>query len=410
MIKVNIWLQLIMVITAVIGITFLTKRIILIMKYKGDFDWWNTREGDKYSSKMNMTYLLSGYSDLFLYHIYDTFTTPHKKLTNAQSDFIVSNLLPYQLMMNSDGSYQGVLTPRSLTMSILPERGGSDKIYNRWVENSPDEFTEYPTIGDTEGWKKLIMTWLNGNVDHGWYWCKQSAGSNSSNASNLWVPTHNSSWGKCPDSSGHTDLNSNCMDQNTETAMCECGTNTKKCEDGQDAVVNTDDMYNSWFAEYYTDGAFGPESVGRPDNIFARMNIRPNDPLIVYFVNNLWTAGGTYVDANAFKRAVGVGNEIVTGGWLGMLQGMGDLKSSDDYANYIWTTVESNYVNPIDYTVCETDTAGGWFGGLGGLLSGVAIATMFLSGGATVGPILMSAAVIGGSTALGAVQGAQPKC
>lgn len=415
---INVWLKLFLIVIGIFLVTILMKMIILTVKHKGDFDWWNTRDGKKYKNKLNMSYLLAGYSDPFLNRIYGRYMNVHKKLTNSQADFIVGNLLRYQLIMNSDGTYNGVLTPRSLCENILPEAGGSDKIYNKWITEYPTEYSlsgsGYPDIGDIKGWKDLIMTWLNGPSNKGgWYWCKQSAGSNSNNASNLWVPTHKSSFAKCPDNK----TDSGCADQDKQ---CDCGSEATKCP-SKTQITNTsdtdNDIYEYWFAAYFEGGAFGAQSYGRPDNIFARMNIMPNDPLIVYFVNNLWTVGGTYVDANAFKRATGDSGGIVSGGWLGFIQGMGDMKSSNDYANYIWTTVESQYQNPIDYSDCgKPDTKGGWLGAMGGLISGIGLALMVPTGGAsaglaaTVGWGLASTTLVAGSAAVGAISGSRPAC
>lgn len=424
----NPWVKGIIVLFFVILITFLFKYIILILKTKGDFDWWNTYGGKKYSSKLDMKYLLSSYSDPLLYKFFNSYQLPHQKLTNSQADFIVGSLLRYQTYRESTGDFKGVLTPRSLVENILPEPGGEDRIYNAWVETQTDTSRKsYPSPGDINGWKDLIMEWLNNPYNKEgddkplprWFWCRQQAGGNTDTFNTLLVPTPITSFGKCPSKAGENKDNvkgegdpSGCYDN---IDLCECGDKPEdlyNCKTGGAYPVNDDDgdddendLYSFWFID-------SGKCKGRPDNIFARMNIFPTDPMLVYFVNNTWTAGGTLVDANAFKRAVGDGGGIIAGGWLGFIQGMGDLKSSDDYANYIWTNVESKFNNPIDYSVCgESDTTGGLLGLFGGLLSGAGLGLM-VPGAAelTVGGLLGAAIFTGASATIGWFQGSQPSC
>lgn len=416
----NPWVKGIIVLFFVILITFLFKYIILILKTKGDFDWWNTYGGKKYSSKLDMKYLLSSYSDPLLYKFFNSYQLPHQKLTNSQADFIVGSLLRYQTYRESSGDFKGVLTPRSLVENILPEENGEDRIYNAWVQTWPDENRKkYPAPGDIDGWKGLIMEWLNNPrgktgsevPEPRWFWCRQQAGGNTDSFNSLLVPTPITSFGKCPDDTNNAKGKNDPSGCNDNIDLCECGDTPESyynCKNGGSYPDSEDDLYSNWFIDIDGSG----KCNGRPDNIFARMNIFPTDPMLVYFVNNTWTAGGTLVDANAFRRAVGDGGGIVAGGWLGFIQGMGDLKSSDDYANYIWTNVESKFNNPIDYSQCgQTDTTGGLLGLFGGLISGAGLGLM-VPGAAelTFGGIVGASIFTGASATLGWFSGSQPSC
>lgn len=83
----------------------------------------------------------------------------------------------------------------------------------------------------------------------------------------------------------------------------------------------------------------------QPDNFLARYGVRMNSPLVIAFVNQkAYFEGVSYdIDATAFSNLVGANESgSSAGGWVGLLKGFSDEKTSDDFQNLVFRSVDLN--------------------------------------------------------------------
>jgi hypothetical protein len=160
-------------------------------------EWWGHAHG-QYARYLNFWHLLTRrQGSSLLYAIQGMFLSPDQsQITLAQERFILGSLLRYQLYTDERGKQHGILTPRHLCESILPQQGDGDEGFDTWIKGqrlddtcqlryvakegttgqSQAPFTYYvtgtpngnscrgvyPAQGDRESWKGLVQMWLNG--------------------------------------------------------------------------------------------------------------------------------------------------------------------------------------------------------------------------------------------------------
>ena len=291
------------------------------MRYRPLLKWYTDLEkldenGLDYSKFINFFGTLTGSSSKYVYNICNLFTKPHARMTLSQSWFINGVLLPFQTYIDpTTGTGSGVFTPRSLCVSIKPYPNTGDNIFDNWYDFNKDKYDigkyltyssddtpdwvdgkqgVYPRTTDFDSWGKLILSWLNYGSDIKWKLSTVKSGTSTMNA---FVPA---------------------VDGETPTL-------------------------HGWYYGY--DGGINPT------NFFARYNIGPNSPLIIYCINNKYSSGGLEVDPIAFQNLLGTDIENrgqlhrnTAGGWVGYLKGMGDDSSYDHYLSYIRSTVDMQVI------------------------------------------------------------------
>ena len=111
--------------------------VSLRLKYKPLFDWWNQNGGKEYNKLFNVMTLVSSKNSALLYYIENyIFTAPLARATNSGLIFILTQLIPLSTYVDSDGTFQGVITPRCLCESVLPKYGGHDIDFNTAIDTN----------------------------------------------------------------------------------------------------------------------------------------------------------------------------------------------------------------------------------------------------------------------------------
>lgn len=342
----NLGLIITLVVIASIIITLILSYIYMRIIYKPIFDWWYSNGGAKYKEQFNINTLVTANYSTFLYAISKLFSGPLNQLNIDQTRFIIGKLFPYMTYVQ-DGKQFGILTPKMMseTIKLGPEdndelfdnwwptfkRGGTiplkegapltytkkqasktnpnvpgDKKYSYYTYTKEGDYSGIYPIGNTGGpdWAGLILEWLNGTST---------------------PDPNNLLWGVYNDAEG-----------NEQTVLLD----TKE-----------PNPYKHW--------------ISRPDNFLGRMGIYPSSPLVVYFINNKYSADGFTVDAQAFQNLLAPAGSVA-GGWVGYLNGA-SKSDYDEFTNLLTTKVQIPLPTPPPPPPqCKKpDVARGIFAGVG---------------------------------------------
>jgi hypothetical protein len=355
----NLGLIITLVVIASIIITLILSYIYMRIIYKPIFDWWYANGGEKYKNQFSISTLVSANYSSFLYAISKLFSGPLNQLNVDAIRFIIGKLFPYMTYVQN-GKQFGILTPKMMCETIKLGPGDNDQLFDNWFssytrgglplkEGAPLKYTKsqeqknsnvpggkyyyyaFEKQGNYSGiypqenkggpdWAGLILEWLNGTSN----------------------PSSNPTWVLYKDADG-----------NEQTFLLNS---------------NDPDPYKHW--------------TSRPDNFLGRMGIYPDSPLVVYFINNKYSANGFTVDAQAFQNLLAPAGSVA-GGWVGYLNGASG-SNYDDYANILYTTVQVPLPPPPPQCK-KPDVARGIFAGLGTALGILGAALMVpVTGGASL--------------------------
>ena len=356
--------------------------VIIRVNFKPIIDWANEQGASQYKDKFNMFNIVAYSSNPIIYAISNYLLTPNSaRLTGAQISFLRSKILPNQTYNDETGLQQGIVTLRSLAISVLPDYMNDlspDDKFNVWVDKTGkrggvrvsstnkkrlkylehsvkidddgawnDGSTIYsysldPSCLDSDGmapiwptddtisWKGLVYEWLNGTQ--------------STAQGNTTTPQPNDS--KAPlfyfvGTEDGIDIQPN-------------GGHT-----GPQGVGLKTNRYIYWF---------GDDNKSPPaDNWLSRMGMPHDSVLVLGYINDQYSIHGVVVDAQAFKNLVGYVGGDVSGGWAGFARGMGDDISYDQLFNLIQTTPEFTPTPAPKH--CNKSAAGGVMGFFGPMLS-----------------------------------------
>lgn len=394
--------KIILIILAMISIYIFIQWISLKMNYKPLFTWWKNYDGKDYDKYFNLSTMLCARYSSILYTLSNMTNPPLKKFTMSQYLFIMNRLLPYIKYTDDNSIEHGILTPSNLCGSLLFSTKSQDIRYNTWyqqtnptrgsnkyqiMEDLPKKLsyksgqpqvnpnpknknqtfyfyevdessvnilkdsnkkyvTPYPSPEDSEGWKGLILEWLNGGCG--------PVGPDGNPA--LWCYSNDSS-----DNLIKLIINPTLSDTSNPTKY----------------------WLKSTFNDQYDDG--------EADNFMSRFGILPDSPIFVYWFNNNYSDGNMKVDTTSFHRLLG-STSANAGGWVGFLQNEMNWNEGE-YQSLIDS--QTGYTPPTPPPVCKPpNTTKGILSGIGTAIS-LGIMAALPGVGEAVIPIL-GAAVVGG--------------
>ena len=300
------------------------------------------------------------------------FVNPSYKLTDNQISFLDNELQKYQTFSTSDGTYGGVLTPRSYSYSIVPSTGYGDKTFDKWIKEewqkeyphfdcqncdypSDGKFLEYDASGfrkplqpqypypsptDSSGWANLILEWLNGPQT--WDGKKDKPTKAKGNWS--WEP------GKA--SPGGSLIITFLYDEKT-------------------AKIN--DRYNEW-NKTNSNG-----DVGRPDNFFARLGMTPDSTILTFWFNPYYEIDGIVLKGGStWDKILGSSPTDDSGGgiigWMKSMEGENVGLSESEYKSLWYSSFEN--ISPIPKTGKNSCPGGKGTAIASGAMSGLGIMAM----------------------------------
>ena len=376
-------------------ISYITIRI----NFKPILDWAHQQGGNKFKNKVNMFNIVAFKSNPIIYYISNYLFTPvSARLTSNQTRFILNKVLPNQTFNDENDIQQGIVTMRSLAISVLPDYDNDlnpDVKFNTWVDKigtrggyrvsptntKPLLYTSASlTISDEGGWR-------DGSTIYSYYLDKSCLDAN--NHAPLWpAPDDTTSWKGLifewlngPTST--TPDKTSVIDPKADNASLFYWVETKNSwvilepngSSGAHGVkMSISDRYQFWFGK--------DNKSPQADNWIARMGMPYDSVLITGYVNNQYSLDGVVVDAQAFQNLIGGVTGDIAGGWVGFVQGLGENVSSDALFNLIQTTPEFKTTPAPPH--CHKSAMGGLMAFLGPVLSaGMFVASIF-DGGVTM--------------------------
>jgi len=307
-------------------VVYLVSQLIFVyVNHMATFSWWRKGDPDRSFSKIMSIWGVMMWMDgsYLLYSTLMLFSPGPTRLTDAQIQFMVGKLFPFQTWTDSKGVPRGILTPYQLCKTILltTKDPQPDPRFVAWMAKHKTTRTEasiqdqdpllalsfndgipignglydysspkklknntygvYPLAASRPDWMGCIQAWANGGIektDKLFYWQKDSG-------TGIW---------------------------------------TLAVASGQTAKSD------NWF-----------DVDNQPDNVFARYKIAYDNPVIVSFVNGAFNFPGMGMkpDAVALQNLIWAESGLA-GGWIGFMKGLGDQASSDDIHNILYTTVK----------------------------------------------------------------------
>jgi len=403
--------KIIMIFLVMIIIYIIIQWINLKINYKPLFTWWKNHDGKDYDKYFNLSTMLCARYSSILYTLSNSTDPPLKKFTMSQYLFIMNRLLPYIKYIDSNNTENGILTPSNLCGSLILSTKSQDIRYNTWyqqtnptrgannyqimedlpkklsyksgnsqtnpknknqtfyfydvddssvntLEDSGKEYvTPYPLPEDTEGWKGLVLEWLNGGCG--------PVGPDGNPA--LWCYALDSS-------------------DNIVKLI-----NNPTITDGSNNPAKY--WLKSTFSNQYNNGS--------ADNFMSRFGILPDSPIFVYWFNNNYSDGNMKVDTTSFHRLLG-STSANAGGWIGFLQNQMDW-TEGEYQSLIDS--QTSYTPPTPPICKPADTKKGLLTGFGTFISLGLMATMIPAAGPAMAIVLGGAAVGGVLSGLNAGAG-----
>jgi hypothetical protein len=352
-------------------ILWIISRVIYIkVNNKALFDWWNSNNGNLYKNKFNLFNFLAFYQSTVIYNLSKLTMPSSAVLSEGQIRFIMGEVFPYQTYV-INGTQYGLITPKSLCNTVKLSTDDDDDKFNYWFQYQASPSRD---------------------VDSTLYYSSTSSTDTSTNITTYTFTIEKDpvtdKYGVYPSSTDHTSwmgLIQEWLGSGWAWTQGENGLWVPKPISGSVDDTTT----KQWFD-------------GRGDNFFARMDIPPDAPIIVYFCNGQYTVDGTIIDALAMKNLLApIGTN--TGGWIGFVQGMGVSISQDELRNFIRTDVEFSYPTPPNCQGSNTENSI-----MTGLSSGVPIASMGMFLGFPAG--LIPAAIGLGMGIFSGIEASKSKC
>ena len=312
-------------------------------QHKPTFEWWDNNNGADYNKYFNIFTFACVNSSSLWYMLSNLSNPPSNRFTTSQYQFISEALLPYTRYTDpTTQSQMGILTPKSLTSTLLfspddespdvrfmnwfenkPTRGSNKKRYNivndpsktltyhivqpntstygcsstdptsnlTWhfydvTDNGSTEVNIYPGPGDRDGWKGLLLEWLNGVS------------------------------GECDEQNNPVMWCYACNKTDNNTCIDEIHINPSWKPKNKTDVDGIPLSYTNWLKK--STNKAGAVYYGQADNFMSRFGIMPDSPLFLFFTNNNYIYNGHPVDTDSFKQLVG-GSGGNAGGWVGFL-------------------------------------------------------------------------------------------
>jgi hypothetical protein len=357
-------------------VVYLVSQLVFVyVNHIPTFSWWRKGDPDKsFSHIMSIWGVMMWMNGSYLlYYTLMLFSPGPTRLTDAQIQFMVGKLFPFQTWTDDKGVPRGILTPHQLCKTILlttkdPQPDSrfvawmakhqhtrteasiqdqdptlalsfdpASQIGGLWDYSNPKKLKNgtygvYPLAASRPDWMGCIQAWANGGIektDKLFYW-QQDGGTG------IW---------------------------------------TLAVASGQTAKSD------KWF-----------DVDNQPDNVFARYNIAYDNPLIVSFVNGAFNFPGMGMkpDAVALQNLIWAESGLA-GGWIGFIKGLGPEASSDDIHNILYTSVKF----PPDHTApgCgKSRWAAAAPAGVG-TLAGLAVMAPMVAGSITSGLVAADIAV-----------------
>lgn len=334
------------------------------------FDWWNNNGGNLYDKKFNLFAVMSSYESYIIYLGSLLFGTLTNQISRGEIIFLVEKIFPLTYISGMSEITQFVL-PRNITESIQFARGDNDIWFNKWLDDNGYNDQAY-----------LRYDIPDPNPDNN---LKPNANGEITYISKTRIVDPNTNTiGVYPSVTDRVAWKYLFVEWGAKTWVTEKNSSFLQCS-------MTPDDQSEWFSY-----------EKHPDNFLARYGIMPNCPIIFAYINNAFNDPdtGLKIDANAFEH-------LITGGWIGYLNGVQNSSfSEDDYVNLLYTDYAINInipkpkVSPSDN--CDTGT---------NIISSISTAVGPL-GLAFLLPFPANLLVAAGSIGLGIAQGVntQSKC
>ena len=413
------------IISVSIIVYFVTSWMSIRNRYKPIFDWWDSNDGADFNSFINIfTYACSTDSNLW-YMLSNLSNPPSMDYSLSQYEFITESLMPYIRYTDpSTGSQMGILTPKSLTRSLLfstsdtpgdvrfmnwfkkkPQRGdrftGSSSVHTGlytvvddstkplsyyplphkktaksleyWFygvvppKSGGTEVNIYPIPDDRHGWAGLLLEWLNGT-------------------------------------SGALDVHGNpviyCCAYNTtgSSTITEIRTNPNWKPPVSQPSSGVPKNYIHWLVK--STNQAGTVYYGQGDNFMARFGINADSPIFTFFINDTYEYDGITVDTSSYKQLVG-GSLGLPGGWCGFLQSQGNWNKAQ-YNHLLYSIVQ--FHDPQPPQQCHSSAGHSILTGIGAASGILSLIVIIIMTGGVAAPEAV-AAVVGEESAVGVVGG-----
>jgi len=288
-----------------------------------DFQWWRESNGKQYNKQFSLTTMIASTLSTPLYAIMQVVTPPQSHLSLDQYRFLYSEIFPYRRFNNTDGTQDGIVTPKSLCETVLLYPGDGDHKFDEWFKTAHYYNTRFDA--NVRATFEMLET---GDDKSSWYFKRCVSG----DTVGLW-PAHDDVngwqgvwlfWLNTTKDGKQFDVNDGCWVLYTDDSP-DGGKTIPVWHEGNGTNTKTTD--NWW---------------NRDDNFMARMGFAHDSPIGVYFLGNRYTADGVMVNAGAFASLLGSGT-TVAGGWIGFMKDNDNL-SNNELRNMLQTSVESKYV------------------------------------------------------------------
>lgn len=361
-----------------------TQALRIFLSHRPIFDWWNSNQGPLYHNYFSLFLLLGQFEGSGLLNWLLSITRPPNSLLNkSQVIFITKNLFPFLLLPNPlDPTTQiGILTPKQLCKTVLLHSDDGDKLFNDWLKNASPLRKQGATALE-EGFYLKFQEFTG----------DESSPTRDYTNKQQWLPSPNSNaYGVYPKPD----------DRQSWMGCFQAWANGGLGKPAKFIWYRDADNQNVWALQAKHDLQLQDDDLDlwykQPDNFLGRYAIRMNSPLVTFYITGLAYLKKQYVslDANALTDMLGQNSDLDPGGWLGMMQGRGDV-SADDIANFLYTEIDFARVPPDPPTKCKGP---GWSMG-SAALSAVPMLTPFMEFGALWGGIgvigVLGASLLGG--------------
>jgi hypothetical protein len=331
--------------------------IMFMFRYREFYKWWKNYDGSRYGAYFNLTNTLASNNSPLIFSLSSLFTSPNFQLDKHQRKFVLSM---FKFMRIGKGKSQlGHLLPRHLCNSLEFRRTDNDHSFNQWLEDTPNQpRSDFTSLKyDSSG---TMMKDDKG--DYGVYPSMDDLQSWRFLVMEWLGP----GWSWKVDKNGVTHPEA--------------------------------DEYNSGrISKWWMN------NQGRGDNFLSRINIGPDSPILIYFINDKYSTNSMKVDSIAFRNLLGPDREGGVGGILGYVSKI-KSESTDAFNSYIYSSVDTSPIiakdvcsDKVDALAVSSSVVGSFVTiGMGMALEGPAAVVTVIAG--------ITSGVLGG------IKSAQPKC
>lgn len=385
--------SLILMVGATLALYLIMEVLEIYLTYSSVFEWWYSKENNPhgvYGSQFNIWHTLAFFhGSSLLYMIHGLFLSESQQLSPGGTQFVANALFPY-MTFTMDGRQQNIMTPRQLTKTLQLTSQDGDAPYDAWwlsnrryfFENLPDSPSGPSYLTFTKQ-QKTGGPFDKGGTDKGTWWdfIPQTITAPG-------TPAHGK-FGIYPEFQKVLDWQ----------GVLQLWANGWAVQGG----VSTWPKVNGykWFYWYKNEAGPSPQwslqatpgvngtldhwfgSARNPANFLGRYAIPPNADFVQAFIQGTASYGGVNIDPSAFQNLINP--NAVSGGWLGLIRGAGDI-SFDDLNTLVFKDAEIDRI--VKNPVCAERSsghriAGGFMGFISSFLPMLAMAVMvFATGGA----------------------------